>query len=787
MTVTGRLLNGAADIYLIVSVALLLLQRAIVTKQFAYLMRSIERWRLGDDIVALDDVEQLSGCGNKAYRLGVMRTNGFPVPEGIVLTARFLEKFKNADNGWRSRKLDRVCRSLAAKSLAVRSSGSAEDNGTNSFAGVFSSVLHVDRSRLESAVSEVLSSFSSAVVDGYGVENAQPNILIQRMIEPTYSGVLFTQDPACLGHSLVEMVEGTAEKLVSGTVAPMSCRIGRVSRELLADVSPPLDLTPLIDIGHRLEALFEHPQDIEWTYLNGRFYIVQSRDITTSSDAQPDQSVKIEWSHLLGLATSSTPDGIAFEQNELSEVLPRPSRLSLSLMESMWSSGGSIDLACRKIGIGYRVEEDSAPYLATIFGNLYVNEAEELARAPKLNSLATWRLNKLARTVENDFSDGFLPQFLREISILEAVDFDRLSTSDLLEAVARIRTNYVESTGVVTSVINIVADFHLKGAKAKLAAAGLEPARYLVRLNQTEFEKAIAEARKCPPRSRGAFLLRGVGHRSPIDYELAEPRYAERMSGLAALLQTPTAITRSAAELKAELLGKSRDLRLVDTVVAACSLQTLKEDAKHHSLRELAVLRNALQAVDRRFGLSGSVFTLTFEEIAKLADNENIAGLRSLASVRQQPQAASVASLGPTLTVRQIESYASGLSLDTPSATGQMSGLRVSGSGVVEGRARVVSADNMAAMSVIADFADGDIVVSRMVPTTSISIFPAGRRICLRSWRLARHTAIVAREFNVPLIVQAKGLQAIETGMLVRLHQDGTVEIVQSALSVAAE
>jgi len=799
LTVTASLLNAAADIYLIASAALLLLQRAIVTKQIAKPIRWLKRRRLGNDIVSLDDVERLSGCGNKAYRLGVMRAHGFPVPEGIVLTARFLDRFTTASGRWRARQINHIWRSLAVKTLAVRSSGSAEDNSTNSFAGVFASVLHVDRSGLGNAVAEVLSSFSSAVVDGYGVDNAQPNILVQRMIEPNYSGVLFTRDPACPSHSLVELVEGTAEMLVSGAVAPVSCRIGRVSRQPSADVAPPIDLEPLIAIGYRLETLFEHPQDIEWVYVDGRFYIVQSRDITVPAFGNElDLTAQNEWSRVLNCATSASPDDIAFEQNELSEILPRPKRLSLSLMESLWSSGGSIDLACRKIGMSYRAEENSPPYLVTIFGNLYVNKSEELARAPKLSALATWRLDKIARNAENDFTKNFLPQFLKEISFLEAIDFDKLSTADLIDTVERIRKNYVHSTCVSASVINIVADYYLKQAKAKLVGAGLAPARYLVRLNQTEFERTITEGHGLPPESREAFLLHGIGHRSSLDYELAEPRYSENISELFGLLKAPVPSTRPATEINAELADISDDSQLIQAVLAACSFQTMKEDAKHHSLRELAVLRRAILAVDRRFGLHGLIFELTFEEIAALASDNSIAPLRSAASERRrlEAQTGRMDSVSPTLTVRQLESYASGLKPVSSDGADKTTGIRVSGSGVVEGRARVVRQDDVAAMSIILDFEDGDIVVSRMLPITWMPYFQrAGGFVCeVGGW--LSHTAIVAREFNVPLIVQAKGLHLIETGRLIRLHPDGTIELVQSeptdvatevATNVAAE
>ena len=46
--------------------------------------------------------------------------------------------------------------------------------------------------------------------------------------------------------------------------------------------------------------------------------------------------------------------------------------------------------------------------------------------------------------------------------------------------------------------------------------------------------------------------------------------------------------------------------------------ELLKEDAKHHSLAMMAVLRRAMLTLDRRFGFDGRVFWLRFDEVFEL-------------------------------------------------------------------------------------------------------------------------------------------------------------------------
>ena len=151
-------------------------------------------------------------------------------------------------------------------------------------------------------------------------------------------------------------------------------------------------------------------------------------------------------------------------------------------------------------------------------------------------------MNRISNKVRHDFSKNFLPEFLKEIAWQEAIDFDKLSNADLLDAVMRLRSDYVFSTSAATSVINIVADYYLKRAKEKLLEAGIEPAQYLVRLDQTEFERIDHRGKDLPTRTPSANPSSKVSrHRSPIDYELAEPRYGERPSDLDQLLDVPIA------------------------------------------------------------------------------------------------------------------------------------------------------------------------------------------------------------------------------------------------------
>jgi len=791
MTAAGALLSAAADLYLIVSAALLLAQRAMVVGQFGVVVRSCQTlgwsWRglLGPaGIVRLRQVDRLAGCGNKAYRLAQLKAHGIDVPDGLVLTSRFLKRFQRGGATWRRRCLDRLWRDLGCEQIAVRSSAGAEDGSTNSFAGVFDTVLDVDRAGLEAAIVKVIASFEASRAASYGVEAMGGNILLQRMVEAEFAGVFFTRDPAAAGLALIELVPGTAEGLVSGAVAPDAFRFGRLSNKPIGKAEAPIDLKPLLMIGRRAEELFGAPQDIEWAYRGGCFHIVQSRNIThLSHDRGPDAVVQGEWLRVLGLAAGAPAHEVVFAQNEMAEMLPRPTPLSLSLMESLWSSGGSVDLACRDLGLEYRVEEDAPSYLLTVVGRLYVDKRQERARSPRLGPVSVRRLEKSADRIEREFREGFLPRFLEDVRLLEAVDFNRLPTPDLYAAIERARDNFVRHTHVEVDIVNIAANFYLERAKAELEEHGLDTAICLARVPQSAPACALAEAIRSSGEARRNILRASFGHRALLDYELAQPRYGEDDGALDALCGVDTPSATHEQDTGAEnpaLVAAGRPV--LATVDRARRFQALKEDAKHHSLRELAVMRQAVLALDRRLDLEGLAFYLTVDELIGVRDQSAL-GLRTIASRRRQEAEllADVAPLSSTLTVPQLESASFNLREEEQASDGNMRGTRVSGSRVVEGRARVVTRADAERGASIEGFQQGDIIVSSMChPAWLRYLGSAGGIVCeVGGW--LSHMALLAREYDVPMIVGTRGLAAIPDGGLLRLQKDGGVEIISRA------
>ncbi|MSQ12905.1 MAG: phosphoenolpyruvate synthase [Dehalococcoidia bacterium] len=227
---------------------------------------------------------------------------------------------------------------LGAGLVAVRSSATAEDLPEASFAGQQSTYLNViGDDEVVNAVRECWASlFEPRAIfyrteQGFNHADVTMAVVIQRMVQSERSGVMFTVEPVSNDGSklTIEAVYGLGEAVVSGAVTPdfylveksrltvVEKRIARQDwklvrnperRDRLQDANRRMDIPhedqgaqkltdkQIIDLtrlGLHIERHYGVPQDIEWAYADGGFYIVQSRPITTLNTA-PGEIRKID-------------------------------------------------------------------------------------------------------------------------------------------------------------------------------------------------------------------------------------------------------------------------------------------------------------------------------------------------------------------------------------------------------------------------------------------------------------------------------------------------------------
>jgi phosphoenolpyruvate synthase/pyruvate phosphate dikinase len=201
---------------------------------------------------------------------------------------------------------------------AIRSSATAEDLPTASFAGQQDTYLNVvGPAAVLQHVSRCWASLFTERAVTYRLRNGvdhrkvQMAVVVQQMAWAQAAGILFTADPVT-GNRKVTSVEasfGLGEALVSGIVNPdvYKVRNGEVVAKTIGTKRVAIDASPnggtqeraieperqeqpaltehqvlrLAELGRQIEAHFGRPQDIEWCLVDDDFQIVQSRPITT--------------------------------------------------------------------------------------------------------------------------------------------------------------------------------------------------------------------------------------------------------------------------------------------------------------------------------------------------------------------------------------------------------------------------------------------------------------------------------------------------------------------------
>jgi pyruvate,water dikinase len=258
-----------------------------------------------------------------------------------------------------------ITRSLARlgepAAYAVRSSATAEDLPTASFAGQQDTYLNVvGPAAILQHVSRCWASlFTERAVtyrlrNGFDHRNVHMAVVVQQMVFPEAAGILFTADPVTSNRKVasVEATFGLGEALVSGLVnADMyKVRDGEVVTKAVATKRLAIHASPaggtqeeaidperqeqpaltdaqvvrLAQLGRRIEAHFGHPQDIEWCLVDDEFQVVQSRPITTlfpiPAAGDRENHVYISVGHQQMMTDPMKPLGLSFWQM----TTPRP-------------------------------------------------------------------------------------------------------------------------------------------------------------------------------------------------------------------------------------------------------------------------------------------------------------------------------------------------------------------------------------------------------------------------------------------------------------------------------
>jgi pyruvate, water dikinase len=212
--------------------------------------------------------------------------------------------------------------------VAVRSSATAEDTASASFAGMNETFLNVhgEQAVIDAVKRCWVSLFGARTISyrgqrGFSQADMDIAVVVQRQIPSVAAGVMFTVDPATGARDrlVIEGSFGLGEAVVSGSVSPdryvvakdsgailtrsvrpkelaiePSDKGGTVTRPLSAEegMRPVLSdeqVMRLADLGRQIESHYGSPQDTEWSFdPSGAAWMLQSRPITTIASPPGD-------------------------------------------------------------------------------------------------------------------------------------------------------------------------------------------------------------------------------------------------------------------------------------------------------------------------------------------------------------------------------------------------------------------------------------------------------------------------------------------------------------------
>jgi pyruvate,water dikinase len=264
--------------------------------------------------------------GGKGASLARMTAEGLPVPPGFVIPSYVLERSLDAERmlelaaaqsaeglqelvarcqpptdeitsayeNLAGARVTATYKRVGDSKVAVRSSAVAEDSEAASYAGQQETYLFVEGAEeVCRRVVDCWASFFSERALFYrsekgSLEDLRMAVVVQKMVDPEKSGVIFTVDPVRRRRDrmVVEAVRGVGEQVVSGEVTPDHYsldRKGKLKREKIVDerVLTDEELLNLSELGRKLEEKHGVAQDIEWAIVGNEIFLLQSRPVTT--------------------------------------------------------------------------------------------------------------------------------------------------------------------------------------------------------------------------------------------------------------------------------------------------------------------------------------------------------------------------------------------------------------------------------------------------------------------------------------------------------------------------
>ncbi|HZA30969.1 MAG TPA: PEP/pyruvate-binding domain-containing protein [Propionibacteriaceae bacterium] len=780
-------------------------------------------------------------AGGKGANLGELMQGGFPVPDGFIVSteayaivveqaglaaviahglaagdsATIRAAFENVTIADKmAAAIKAAYADLGGVPVAVRSSATAEDLAGAAFAGQQDTYLNVvGEEALLDAVRRCWGSLWTERAISYrhrlqvDSDNLRIAVVVQRMVDAEFAGVMFTANPVTGNRDevVVDANPGLGEAIVAGLVTPdhyvvdsrgqvrertpgrrevviHSTAGGGVAHSTEASPGgaalPDPVLTQLAALGRKVAAHFGGPQDIEWAYADGRIWLVQARPMT----ALPPPPLEL----------SRLQRKLGLQLLDYMSVRPYPLDMTAWIQPGI---GLMVERMLAEIS-GVRIDiTEVLPERDGVVEGFVPPRPRPTRATPAALARLPGRIRRYdpARWTE----DSRYQRFEHAIHELAGLDPRTLCWAELLQLVRRtlvatdlitdLRVDYLPRSGYdllrlrgALTALRLADLFGplIAGARTRTSDANraLEALAAQVRADpalteafsaldpptlgrQLEAEARFAEFRQALDRFLGEY-----GQRETVSPLLMsppswteDPALALGMIKVLVEERSQTTATKPSIEAERRLLEHRRlrsprrraaVLRKVDAARAGIGF---REDSHFDAVRAIPILRLTLLEAGRRLAAAGvladaeDIFHLRMEELEAVTDPDRLpAAEADRLSAAARARATRRAELASVPML-------SAASLRDPTAAADQDTL-VSGVGASGGRAsgpvRIIRQPaEFGAMR------SGEVLVCPYTNPAWTPLFQRAAAVVVDSGGIGSHAAIVAREYGIPAVM----------------------------------
>ncbi|SPF37821.1 probable pyruvate, water dikinase [Candidatus Desulfosporosinus infrequens] len=871
----------------------------------------------GKFVLYFDEIDKgsLSSVGGKGANLGEMTKAGFPVPQGFCVTTSAYQAFIQISNDMSNffTDLDRIdadclneirlmgkqirshLESISIpddiqsaileawqrfgqnKAYAVRSSATAEDLPTASFAGQQETYLNVrgQEQLLESVRSCWASLFTDRAIsyrakNGFDHRLVFLSVVVQEMIFPDISGIMFTANPIT-GNRKVTSIDasfGLGEALVSGLVSADLYQVrdskiiekkisnkklaiyavpegGTVTKDLLPEQQkvqalPDERIIELAELGRKIEGHYGSEQDIEWCFADERFYIVQSRPITSlypiPSFSDNQLHVLISIGHIQMMTEEMKPLGISIFQTAIPIALEAGGRVFADITPML-----SIKLLRKKLPLALRHMDDqlgaaleevvdrytsqfpskripirkitsfARPIIKIIIKNLFVNDPEQgrtivtnlvdksvqSCRESMLETSDPMRIGAIKNDLRNVISSDLpkvVPYWVTSIFALNIVKYllqKWIGDSEKIHLLER------SLPGNITSELGLVI-----GDLADIVRQSPELIGYLQTRTDDNFYDGLDDISGGYAFRQGMELfMRSYGMRCPGEIDISKPRWREMPTTLVSAImshvrtvaprehrdkfrQGAMEAEEAAREIVAQVLknkGAFKARIIKRLIYVYRNLGGLREHHKYLVVQHFDIYRKVITDEAKMFIKTGVLSQETDIFYLTMDELNTVASGNLKQNVtplmeERKKQLELNKKLIPPRVMTSEGEIITGRRRTVKAPEGSLIGTPVS-AGIVEGYARVVLHPEEAKLNL------GEIMIAPFTDPGWTPLFHSAKGLVMEIGGMMTHGAVIAREYGIPSVVGIDDATVIiKNGDYIRVNgTKGYVEVLKKS------